>query len=224
MNNNIFDCLYTNWWDEKKICKPLHILNKIRFDYINDANNLKNKTVLDIGCGGGLLTEKLCLHGAIVTGIDKSKLLIKIAENHSNFTKNLTYINIDINNLYHHNLNKYDIITCMEVMEHLNDQNILFKLLNKLSTDNTIIYLSSINKHLISYIKMILLGEYVSKKIIKNTHNFNNFNSLVALKYNLGKFNLKIIDIKFIQYNSVVNVARLFKQITYNYIIMIQSC
>ncbi|HIH2763630.1 MAG TPA: bifunctional 2-polyprenyl-6-hydroxyphenol methylase/3-demethylubiquinol 3-O-methyltransferase UbiG [Candidatus Azoamicus sp.] len=160
---------------KKKMFKPLHLLNNLRFDYILKKNKFKNKSILDLGCGIGMLSEKLSLHGGVVTGIDKSSSLIKIAlENARKKKLSIKYLCSNFLSVENFNF-KFDIIICTEVIEHLDDIFNFFIFLDKVSKKNTIIFISSLNKNLISYFKIILLGEFFSGTLVKNTHNIDSF-------------------------------------------------
>jgi 2-polyprenyl-6-hydroxyphenyl methylase/3-demethylubiquinone-9 3-methyltransferase len=221
--NNIFDIIAKNWWEKKNICKPLHIINNLRFNYIKSKTEIKNKKILDLGCGGGILTEKLAKHGAILTALDQSKELINIAKKRNiNFSKKIKYLNIEIINFLKIYKKKFDIIICMELLEHVEDKELIIRLLNKVLTENGIIILSSLNKNLITYIKMILIGEFTLKKLPKNTHSFKKLLNIEKIK--LYQKNLKIIDIKEITYNAFMQYSNINFVAQINYILALKKC
>lgn len=224
MPHNIFEKISHNWWNKQGPCEPLHSLNATRFNYIKNTSIIKNKTILDIGCGGGILSEKLALHGAKVTGIDISNSLINIAKTHSKL-KNLKiiYKNYDINTFCKENNKKFDIIICMEILEHINKKNSFFKNLKFLSTSNGLLFISSINKTIETYIYIILFGEYINQKIEKKTHLYENFISINEIKYNLNKINFTIQNIKNLKYNPLLKYSIISKNIPKNYIIKIRN-
>ncbi|HIH2763303.1 MAG TPA: bifunctional 2-polyprenyl-6-hydroxyphenol methylase/3-demethylubiquinol 3-O-methyltransferase UbiG [Candidatus Azoamicus sp.] len=204
---------------KKNFFKPLYLLNDIRFNYILKRIDIKFKYILDLGCGIGLLSEKLALHGGIVTGIDKSKFLIKIASKNAIINKlNINYICYDF--LFIKNVDfKFDLIICTEVLEHIND---FFKLLNffeKISKKNTLIFLSSLNKNFLSYFKIIFLGEFVSKNLNKNTHKYEQFINSFSLKIHLEHFGFIINDIKYLNYNFLFKYAFLETNRSANYLV-----
>ncbi|MEY8243699.1 MAG: bifunctional 2-polyprenyl-6-hydroxyphenol methylase/3-demethylubiquinol 3-O-methyltransferase UbiG, partial [Gammaproteobacteria bacterium] len=118
---NKFNKLADHWWDPKGDFYSLHMLNPLRFNYIKQHTDLKTKKCLDVGCGGGILTESLATKASIVTGIDLAKNALSIAEKHST-TSNLQNINYEQSSVEDHcekNKSEYDVLTCMEMLEHV---------------------------------------------------------------------------------------------------------
>lgn len=221
MTKSIFD-FYNDWGKIYGSCSPLHAINKIRFDYIKSNIFLKGKKILDIGCGGGILSTKLALHGAFVTGIDKSSHLIDVAKNVSNKNIYLKYINIDI--LKFNSDIKYDIILCMEVLEHFSSINLLLSKIKDFCNTDTQIFISSLDKNFKCYLDIIFFGEYVIKKLHKGTHFYNDFIDIRYLLYLFSKFNYLLQDIKFIKYNLLTNLATMHFVNFYNYIVRLKIC
>lgn len=222
MKKYIFDEIAKNWWKKNNICRPLHITNNIRFNYIKSKTEINKKAILDLGCGGGILSEKLAKHGGNVIGLDKSKELIKIAKirNKSN-SFNIKYIKNSIKKFNDSNSKKFDIIICMEILEHMNNKKDLLSLINQASKKNSIIILSSLNKNIITYMYMILFGEFLTKKIPINTHSYEKLTSPNILK-NIEK--IKIIDIKGINYNNLLSYSNIKIMSQINYIITLKKC
>lgn len=221
---NIFELISKNWWEKTGPCKPLHTLNTIRFNFIKKHTKINKKNILDIGCGAGILSEKLSLHGGMVTGIDISKKLINIAQQHSQKNKlQINYQHSNIENFIKKNDKKFDILICTEVLEHLNNPEILIKLCKKANHEKSDIFLSSLNKNIITYINIILLGEFISKKLKKNTHNYNKFISIHNLKNILNKEKLYIKNIKGLIYNPILNYAKISNNYNINYLIHITN-
>lgn len=219
---NIFDVISKAWWEKKNICQPLHIINNIRFSYIRSKTNIKNKNILDIGCGGGILTEKLARHGGNITAIDKSKELIKIAKSRLNSSYDITYINIDTTEFLKKNTEKFDIILCMELLEHIKNKNQVIDLIKHIMNKNCFLIISSLNKNLITYIKIIFFAEYVIKKMPKNTHTFENFIKIRDINSYIDE--IKIIDIKEIYYNYILGYSTIKKNPSINYILTLKKC
>lgn len=218
---NIFDIMSKNWWNKRNICQPLHIINNIRFNYIKSKTNILNKNILDLGCGGGILTEKLAKHGGKITALDKSKELIKIAKSRSNFlSMQINYLNIDIINFLKNCQANFDVIICMELLEHLENEHHVIHLLKNILNKNGIIIISSLNKNILTYIKIILFGEFILKKLHKNTHIFNKLIKVYKMKNYENK--LKIIDIKEIKYDPIFKYSKINKIPKINYILTLK--
>lgn len=222
MSNKKFDLLYKEWWNKNGACKMLHSINPIRMEFIINKINLENKKILDIGCGGGILTESLSKYSQNITGIDISNALIKTAIRHD-IKKKIKYFTCDINDFSKLNNKKFDVITCMEVIEHTNNKKNLIKILKYLLKKNGSIFISSVNKNIFSYLYLILFAEFITKKIPKKIHNYNKF----ITPYNLNKLlkinNLYIDDIKEINYNPITNYSYISDKINFNYIVHIKN-
>lgn len=220
-----FDQLSNNWWNHKnKIYNPLHTLNVIRLKFICSNITIKNKLILDVGCGGGILSESLSKKGALVTGIDASKNAIKIAIKHAKLTNlNIFYEKNTIEEHNNNKNNKYDVITCMEILEHIPDKNLLIKTCKNLLKTNGHIFLSSINKTTIALIKTIIFGEYILKIIPINTHSYHKYTNIKNIKNIIKKNNFKIQNIKGINYNPILKKTKITKNENINYIIHIKN-
>ncbi len=218
-----FNKLSNYWWDHNaKIYNALHILNIIRLKFISSNIILKNKKILDIGCGGGILTESLSKKGAKVTGIDICEKAIIIAKKHAKLSNlNIKYKKKSIENYKKNYRNKYDIITCMEIIEHIPNINSLIKKCNYLLKNNGHIFLSSINKTTIAMIKTILIGEYIFKIIPINTHSYHKYIKIKFLLKKLKKNSLKIKNIKGIKYNHLSKKTKVTTDTSINYILHI---
>ena len=218
----------TEWWDPEGKFKPLHKFNPIRIKYIkeNIINNfkLKNKTkplsgvnILDIGCGGGLLSEPMSRLGANVTGIDASNKNIKIAKLHSK--KN----NLKINYLCSSpeklkNKKKFDVILNMEIIEHVEDVNFFLKTCSKLLKKNGLMFVATINKTLKSYIFAIVGAEYVLRWLPIGTHEWEKFVKPEDLKKILYKNNLSLSKLDGVNFNIIKDEWSISKDLSVNYI------
>lgn len=221
MNNFDFKHLSKIWWEKLGQCKTLHSINSTRFNYINNKVKINKKKILDIGCGGGILSEKLEVHGGLITGIDISNELINVAKNHSN--NNIKYHKCDIFEFKEKKNNKYDIIICMEVLEHINNQDAFIKTCKqKLKTKGNL-FISSLNKNINTYTKIILLGEYISNIIPKGTHLYKKFITPKSINLILKKYKLNIIETKGINYNPITNQTKITNNVKNNYIMQIKN-
>ena len=223
-----FSKMATEWWDPKGKFKPLHKFNPIRIKYIkeNIINNFKlqNKSkplgeinILDIGCGGGLLSEPMRRLGANVTGIDASFKNIKIAKLHAK--KNNLNINyqclspekLDINK-------KFDVILNMEIVEHVEDVEFFLKSCSKLLKKNGLMFVATINKIFKSYIFAIVGAEYILRWLPIGTHEWEKFVKPEDLKNILKKNNLVLDRLDGMYFNIIKDEWSISKDKSINYI------
>ncbi len=175
-SSKVFDNLSDEWWDENGSFKALHSFNLIRLEYLK-KNNLKKSfnglSVLDIGCGGGILCEPLSRLGAEVTGIDSNEKAINVAKEHAKM-KNLkiNYINGELSEVAKYN---FDIITCMEVLEHVENVNQIISISNDILRKDGIFFGSTINKTLCSFLFAIFFAENVLQIVPRGTHEWKKF-------------------------------------------------
>ena len=206
-----FSKLASEWWNPNGKFKPLHLFNPARIKFIKeklishfrlnpeDSEPLRNISILDIGCGGGLLCEPLKRLGATVTGIDASKKNIEIAKLHAKeMDLNIDYVNCSPENL---NLNKkFNVVLNMEVVEHVSDVNLFIQNCSELNEKNGIMFVATINKNLKSYLFAILGAEYILRWLPIGTHNWEKFLTPEELKIIVTQNNFssdEIIGMKF---------------------------
>ncbi|MDC3091602.1 bifunctional 2-polyprenyl-6-hydroxyphenol methylase/3-demethylubiquinol 3-O-methyltransferase UbiG [Rickettsiales bacterium] len=221
-----FSKYYSDWWDLNGPFKPLHKLNKIRINFIieqlsikknEDFKPLKRKKILDIGCGGGILCESLARLGASVTGIDTSNNAIKIAKEHSKKNNlKIKYFKSEISNFRANE--KYDIITSMEVLEHVNNIEQFLKYTHSLINNKGMFFGSTINKTIRSYFLSIYIAEKILKIIPKGTHNWEKYINPNSLKIKLIKQNFSGITIKGMKYNPFSNIGSYSNSNSVNYL------
>ena len=223
-----FSKMATEWWDPKGKFKPLHKFNPIRIRYIkeNIINDfkLKNKTkpldkinILDIGCGGGLLSEPMQRLGASVTGIDASIKNIKVAKLHAK--KNKLKINYLCSSPEKLKINKkFDVILNMEIVEHVEDIEFFLNSCSKLLKKNGLMFVATINKTLKSYIFAIVGAEYVLKWLPIGTHEWEKFIKPEDLKNILRKNNLVLNSLDGMNFNIIKDEWNISKDISVNYI------
>lgn len=172
-----FERLAAQWWDPTGPCKPLHEINPVRYQFIEQHVSPNNKTAIDIGCGGGILTEALALGGANTTGIDMSEEAIRIAQLHAEQSKPgmIQYAVDTAENMAEKLPGQYDIVTCMELLEHVPDPTSLIKACAKLVKPNGHIFFSTINRNLKAYLFTVVGAEYLLKLLPKGTHDYEKF-------------------------------------------------
>ena len=197
-----FDEYAYDWWNKSGHYKLLHKLNPIRLEYILSKCNLNGKNILDIGCGGGLLAEELCKNGANVTGIDSSKKSISIAAQHAK-EKNLTieYKNKSIFDL--EETKCFDYVICFEMIEHVNNPDMLINKINKITKNESMIFLSTINRNLKSFILAKIVAEYILNYVPKGTHQYGKFITPYELTSLLEKHNFKVENIDGLNFNPI---------------------
>ncbi len=209
----------SEWWNTSGINNSLHILNKARVEYIHNHVCVSSKTVLDIGCGGGILTESLARAKAIVTGIDASNDMINIARQHARASNlEIEYHTKLAENLLPTYVNSFDIITCMEVFEHIPDPASLIATCKALLKPNGHLFISTLNRTPKAYLFAILLAENIIKLMPKNTHSYSNFIRPSEIKHWLKENDLLLKDICGIKYNPLLKQATLDTNVAINYL------
>jgi len=225
-----FSSLADQWWDVEGKFKPLHMFNPIRIEYIIEKIkyhfNLKNKntdilkglSILDIGCGGGLISEPMARLGADVTGIDASEKNIKVATLHSKKNNlKIKYLNNSPEQLDYKE--KFDIILNLEIVEHVDNVNLYIKSCSKLLKKNGLMFTATLNRSLISYIKAIIGAEYLLRWLPIGTHDWNKFIKPEELENYLSQEKFLTIDIKGLKFNPFLKKWKKSKDLSVNYII-----
>ena len=223
-----FSKMANEWWDPEGKFKPLHKFNPTRIKYIkeNIINNfkLKNKlrplsgiNILDIGCGGGLLSEPMSRMGANVTGIDASDKNIKIAKLHSKKNKlKIDYLCSSPEKLKI--TKKFDVILNMEIVEHVEDIDFFLKSCSKLLKKNGLMFVATINKTLKSYIFAIVGAEYVLRWLPIGTHEWEKFVKPEDLKKILMKYDLSLNKLEGMNFNIIKDEWSISRDLSVNYI------
>ena len=222
-----FSDLAEEWWDVNGKFKPLHMFNPIRIEYItenikkhfniNNNNFLQKLNLLDIGCGGGLISEPMARLGAKVTGIDASEKNIKIAKLHANKSKlNIRYLTKSPEQL--NEFEKFDIILNLEIIEHVEDVSLYIDSCYKLLKKNGIMFTATLNRTFTSYIKAIIGAEYILRWLPIGTHDWNKFIKPQELEELLISKNFKTINIKGLEYNPITKKWKKSNNLKVNYI------
>ena len=199
-----FDEHAHEWWNKRGPYKLIHNLTPLRMEYITNQVTLEDMEILDIGCGGGILAEELSKKGANVTGIDASEKTIEIAKQHSQ-ESNLK-INYECSTLEDHlkkSKKKYDSIICFELIEHVPDQLKLINDISKVSKKGSKLFLSTINRNIVSFLFAKVIAEYILKIVPQGTHQYEKFIKPSELNKILEKSNYKTIDIKGVKLNPI---------------------
>lgn len=218
-----FAKLAAQWWDPNGQCKPLHIINPLRVDYIK-SNDLNQKNILDVGCGGGILSESLAKLGAKVTAIDLADESLAVAKLHAE--QNGLSINYQKQTVEEHATqypSHYDVITCMEMLEHVPDPFSIINACAKLLKPNGKLYLSTINRNHKAKLMLIYGAEYIVRLVPKGTHDFNRFIRPSELMNWVEQAQLTVKDIIGMEYHLLSNQFRLGRNVDVNYILMAQK-
>ena len=225
-----FSKMADEWWDVDGKFKPLHMFNPVRIDYI--LNNVKshfsinknaqyplgNLKILDIGCGGGLISEPMSRLGGLVTGIDASEKNIKIANLHAKSNKlDIKYLNTSPEQL--NQKEKYDIILNLEVVEHVDNLDLYLESCSNLLKKNGLMFTATLNRTLTSYVKAIIGAEYVLRWLPVGTHDWNKFLRPEELEKKLSSLDFSVLDISGLSFNPLFNKWTKTKNLSVNYII-----
>lgn len=215
-----FSASATHWWDEEGELKTLHQINPLRVNYINQQISLAEKKVIDIGCGGGILTESLAKLGADVTGIDMSTEALKIAKLHQQESHlEIEYWLTTAENAAAERPAQYDIVTCLEMLEHVPDPASVIRACAALTKPGGHIFFSTINRNPKSYLFAILGAEYILKLLPKNTHDFAKFIKPSELDKWARNSGLTIKDMIGIHYDVLTKEFSLHTDVSVNYLV-----
>ena len=216
-----FDDLAKSWWDPQGDFKSLHQINPLRINFIKERTTLAGKQVLDIGCGGGLLAEVLSDLGAIVTAIDASEKTINVAKAHAKKVgSNVNYIKASLEEFSKIEPKaKFDVITCLEMLEHVPDPLQILKKCSDLLNQDGDLFLSTINRNPRSYLFAIIGAEYLLNLLPKGTHDYSKFIKPSELSKWLNKSNLNTIEVVGLSYNPITDNYWLGKDIAVNYLL-----
>ena len=211
------------WWNISGNYKILHKINPLRLEFIlnNFDKSISKKNVLDIGCGGGLISESLAKKKAKVTGIDENICSIKQAKEHAKISSlKIKYINQSLDSFFNKNKKKFDLILCLEVLEHVNDVEKTLDKITKLLNPGAILILSTINRNLKSLIFAKIFGEYILNWIPIGTHQFEKFLKPEEITELLKLTKIKIKKIKGLEFNPILNKWLLSENTDINYFIV----
>jgi len=209
-----------DWWDKEGPLKTLHDINDVRLEFISQHINLKGLRVLDVGCGGGILGEAMAKAGAEVTGIDAENEAITIAQAHAE--KNQLTIDYQCTPIEDYESKGFDIVTCMEMLEHVQNPELVIEHCKRLLKPGGFLFLSTISRTVKAYAGAIIAAEYVLNILPKQTHDYKKFIKPSELMTMARAFDLNLIDMKGLNYNPILRTARLSDDVSVNYLLALQ--
>ena len=215
-----FEAMARRWWDKESEFKPLHQINPLRLSYIQDRAALSGRRVLDVGCGGGILSESMAAAGAHVTGIDMGVAPLRVARLHQHESHlTIDYQQITIEALADSDIDKFDIITCLEMIEHVPDPGSIIQACKKLLKPDGHLFLSTINRNPKSYLFMVIGAEYILNLLPRGTHDYAKFLKPSEVTAWLREHNLGLKDITGMTYNPLTKIYRLSSDVDVNYLV-----
>ena len=219
-----FEKLASRWWDPNSEFKPLHEINPLRLEYIDRRASLKGKTVVDVGCGGGILAESMALKGANVLGIDMGKAPLSVASLHKlESGVELDYQQITAEELAERDAGKYDVVTCMEMLEHVPDPASVIAACSKLVKPDGHVFFSTINRNPKSYLFAIVGAEYILQMLPKGTHDYSKFIKPSELESWARAANLHLRELTGMSYNLLSKIYSLGHDVDVNYLMHTQK-
>ena len=214
-----FNDLAQRWWDENGPQKALHALNPVRLDYVAQRMRLQDAQVLDLGCGGGLLSEALAKAGAEVTGIDLAPDLIKVAKLHRlESGVQVDYREQSAEALAEQAPGTFDAITCMEMLEHVPDPAAILRACATLLRPGGRLFLSTLNRTPAAFALAVVGAEYIARLLPKGTHQYRDFIRPSELARWLREAGLQLEDVSGLMYEPWRNGARLISRTDVNYL------
>jgi len=214
-----FERLASRWWDPHSEFKPLHDINPLRLDYIDRLAPLDGKRVIDIGCGGGLLTEGMAGHGAQVVGIDMGKTPLSVARLHQHESGyDIDYRQATAEQLAAEQAGSFDIVTCMEMLEHVPDPAATINACAQLIRDEGRVFLSTINRNPKSYLFAVIGAEYLLRLLPRGTHDYSKFIRPSEMDAWAREAGLQLVDLTGMSYNPLTQEYKLGSDVSVNYL------
>ena len=217
-----FSRLAAKWWDKYGEFKPLHDINPLRLDYIDRNAQLAGKTVVDVGCGGGILSESMALRGAeSVLGVDMAELSLQTAAAHAQThgVGNVQYRCISVEDLAAEMPHAFDIVSCMEMLEHVPDPASVIRACAKLAKPDGWVFFSTINRNPKSYLHAVLGAEYVLNLVPKGTHDWQKFITPSELARMARLAGLDVVDTRGMSFNLLTRQYFLQDDVRVNYMV-----
>lgn len=214
-----FSAMASQWWDTEGNFKTLHQINPLRLNLVDKTVSLSGKDVLDVGCGGGILSESMALKGANVTGIDLGKELLDVADLHSlDSGVSVNYQHTSVEALASQKPEQFDCVTCMEMLEHVPDPVAIINACSTLVKPGGYVFLSTLNRNPKAYLLSIIGAEYILGMMPKGTHDYASFIKPSELALWARQAGLTLEDSRGIEYNPFNKSFSMSEDISVNYI------
>jgi len=218
-----FDEIAQRWWDPAGEFRPLHVLNPVRLSYVDRVAGLRGRRVLDVGCGGGLLSEAMAQRGANVTGIDLGQATIEVAELHAlESGAKVRYLRESAEDHALHAPAGYDVVVCMEMLEHVPNPQSVLRALRTLVKPSGHVVLSTLNRNLKSYLLAVVGAEYVLGLLARGTHTYEKFIRPSELSRWARAAQFEVADLVGLQYNPFSVSARETADVDVNYMMLLR--
>ena len=214
-----FEALASRWWDKSSEFKPLHDINPLRVNYIDERASLAGKKVLDVGCGGGILSEAMAFRGASVKGIDMGEAPLSVAQLHSlESGVDVQYQQITAEEIAEQEAGSYDVVTCLEMLEHVPSPASVIEACTKLLKPGGHLFLSTINRNPKSYLFAIIGAEHILKMLPKGTHEYKKFIKPSELGNYVRQAGLEMKELTGMTYNPLIKEYKLGRNVDVNYL------
>ena len=215
-----FSELAHRWWDANSEFKPLHEINPLRLEWINNIVPLAGKTVIDVGCGGGILAESMAKKKAKVTGIDLSDKALKVADLHSlESGVEVRYEKIAAEEMAEREAGQFDVVTCMEMLEHVPDPSSIIRACKKLVKPGGHVFFSTINRNPKAYLFAVIGAEYLLQMLPKGTHDYQKFITPAELSQDIRNAGLQLNSMKGMSYNPITQIYSPNQDTSVNYLV-----
>ncbi len=214
-----FDVIASRWWDTNSEFKPLHDINPLRLNYIDEhCAGLQGKKIIDVGCGGGILAESMAMRGAEVTGIDMGETPLSVARLHSlEMDVELDYQQTTVEQMAEEHAGEFDIVTCMEMLEHVPSPESIIQACSKLVKPGGKLFFSTINRNPKAFLFAIVGAEYLLNMLPKGTHEFAKFIKPSELETQARQASLTVKNMKGLTYNPLFQTYKLSSDVDVNY-------
>lgn len=219
-----FSVMAHKWWDKNSEFKPLHDINPLRLQYIDQHVGLQDKRVLDVGCGGGILSESMAQRGAIVTGIDLGEKALNVAKLHSlESGVFVDYQKVSAEALAEATPDSYDVVTCLEMLEHVPNPASIIRACATLVKPGGYVFFSTIHRNPKAYLHAVIGAEYLLRMLPRGTHDYAKFIKPSELATWMRQAGLTLRDQIGLQYNPLTKQYRLGSDVSVNYMVYAQK-